>query len=105
MTGAWNRRGRCGFVFQEIQGDGRPRRHRIDRPRLAPQEQERTMLEISGIGGLIILVLDIWALVSIIGSSTSTGKKVLWCLLVLILPVVGFLIWLIAGPRSNVRHA
>ncbi|MAY89090.1 PLD nuclease N-terminal domain-containing protein [Arenibacterium halophilum] len=63
------------------------------------------MLEISGIGGLIILVLDIWALVSIIGSSTSTGKKVLWCLLVLILPVVGFLIWLIAGPRSTARHA
>jgi len=62
------------------------------------------MLELSGLGGLIILALDIWAIVSIIGSSTSTGKKVLWVLLVLILPVVGFLIWLIAGPRSAARH-
>ena len=62
------------------------------------------MLEVSGLGGLIILALDIWAIVSIIGSGTSTGKKVLWVLLVLILPLVGFLIWLLAGPRSETRR-
>ncbi|GGL97780.1 PLDc N-terminal domain-containing protein [Pseudooceanicola nanhaiensis] len=62
------------------------------------------MLELSGLGGLIILALDIWAIVSIIGSGTSTGKKVLWVLLVLILPLVGFLIWLLAGPRSETRR-
>ncbi|MEQ9054033.1 MAG: PLD nuclease N-terminal domain-containing protein [Roseovarius confluentis] len=55
------------------------------------------MLEV---GGLIVLVLDIWALVNIIGSSASTGKKVLWSLLVIVLPIIGFIIWLIAGPRS-----
>lgn len=58
------------------------------------------MLEIGGIGGLILLILDIWALVSIIGSNATTGKKVLWSLLVIILPLVGFIIWLILGPRS-----
>jgi hypothetical protein len=58
------------------------------------------MFEIGGIGGLIVLVLDIWALVSIIGSSASTGSKVLWSLLVILLPIIGFIIWLIAGPRS-----
>ncbi|MGK7652036.1 MULTISPECIES: PLDc N-terminal domain-containing protein [unclassified Roseovarius] len=58
------------------------------------------MLEIGGLGGLIVLVLDIWALVSIIGSNASTGKKVLWSLLVIILPIIGFIIWLIAGPRG-----
>jgi hypothetical protein len=57
-------------------------------------------IEITGIGGLILLVLDIWAFVSIIGSTASTGKKVIWCLLVLVLPLVGFIIWLLAGPRS-----
>ena len=57
------------------------------------------MLE--GIGGLIVLVLDIWALVSIIGSSASTGAKVLWSLLVILLPIIGFIIWLIAGPRAS----
>lgn len=58
------------------------------------------MLEYAGIGGFIVLVLNIWAIVSIIGSRASTGSKVLWTLLVLVLPVVGFIVWLIAGPRS-----
>jgi len=52
--------------------------------------------------GLIVLVLDIWAIVNIVGSSTtSTGAKVLWVLLILFLPVIGFIIWLLAGPRSS----
>ena len=59
------------------------------------------MFEFAGIGGLILLILNIWALVSIIGSSASTGSKVLWSLLVLILPLIGFIIWLIAGPRAS----
>ncbi|WP_116133959.1 PLD nuclease N-terminal domain-containing protein [Tropicimonas sp. IMCC34043] len=54
-----------------------------------------------GIGGLIVLVLDIWAIVSIVGSRVGTGSKVLWCLLVIVLPLIGFLIWLFAGPRSQ----
>ena len=58
------------------------------------------MLEIGGIGGLIVLVLDVWALVSIVGSHNSTGSKVLWSLLVILLPIIGFLIWLVAGPRA-----
>ncbi|WP_102110217.1 PLDc N-terminal domain-containing protein [Oceaniglobus roseus] len=55
---------------------------------------------LGGLGGLIVLVLDIWALVSIFGSRETTGTKVLWILLVLILPVIGFIIWFFAGPRS-----
>ncbi|MDN5787510.1 PLDc N-terminal domain-containing protein [Pseudorhodobacter sp.] len=57
------------------------------------------MFNLSGFGGLIILALDIWALVSIFGSRASTGAKVGWALLVIILPLLGFIIWLIAGPR------
>lgn len=51
--------------------------------------------------GLIILVLDIYAIVRIIGSSASTGAKILWVLLILILPVVGLLIWWFAGPKDR----
>lgn len=65
---------------------------------------EMSMLNLSGLGGLLLLALDIWALVSIFGSSASTGRKVLWSLLVFLLPLVGFLIWLVAGPRATVRH-
>ena len=50
--------------------------------------------------GLVILVLDIWAIVKIWGSGASTLAKVLWTLGIIILPVVGFIVWLIAGPKG-----
>lgn len=56
-------------------------------------------IEVGGLFGLIILALDIWAIVSVVGSAASTGGKVLWILLILVLPILGLLIWLIAGPR------
>jgi Phospholipase_D-nuclease N-terminal len=58
-------------------------------------------IEVGGILGLIILALDIWAIINIFGSSASTGAKVVWILLVLLLPVVGLIIWLLAGPRGR----
>lgn len=57
-------------------------------------------MEYAGLGGLIVLALNIWAIISILGSRVPTGSKVLWTLLVLVLPVIGFIIWLIAGPRA-----
>ncbi|KHA53144.1 PLDc N-terminal domain-containing protein [Sulfitobacter geojensis] len=62
-------------------------------------------MEYAGFGGFIVLILNIWAIISIIGSSNSTGSKVLWTVLVLVLPILGFIIWLIAGPRANKRIA
>lgn len=56
-----------------------------------------------GLWGLLVLVADIWAIVSIFQSSASTGKKVLWIVLVIVLPVLGFLLWLLLGPRSGSR--
>jgi hypothetical protein len=55
--------------------------------------------------GIIVLILDIWAIVNVFGSTASTGAKVLWILLILILPVVGFIIWFFAGPRSGTATA
>lgn len=51
--------------------------------------------------GLIILVLDIYAIIQVLGSGASTGAKVLWTLLILFLPVIGLIIWFFAGPRSG----
>lgn len=61
---------------------------------------EANMFDLRGFGGLIILVLDIWALLSIYRSGASSGRKLLWALLVIVLPVLGFLIWLVAGPKA-----
>ncbi len=58
-------------------------------------------MEYAGLGGIILLALNLWAIISVIGSGATTGAKVLWTLLILVLPVIGFIIWLIAGPRSN----
>ena len=57
-------------------------------------------IEVSGVVGLIILIADIWAIVNVFQSGASTGSKVLWILVILVLPVLGLLIWLIAGPRG-----
>ena len=57
------------------------------------------MLEISGLGGLILLVLDIWAIVKTLQSAASTGSKVLWIVVVLLLPVLGLILWWLMGPK------
>lgn len=50
---------------------------------------------------LAVLIADIWAILNVFQSNTSTGGKVLWAALILVLPVLGFIIWLLAGPRSG----
>jgi len=52
---------------------------------------------------LIILVLEIWAIINVVKSSTGSGMKIVWVLLIVLLPVLGLIIWSIAGPRGNVR--
>ena len=55
----------------------------------------------STIIGLLILIADIWAILNVIGSGATTGKKVLWIVIILILPVVGLIIWFLAGPKKG----
>lgn len=53
-----------------------------------------------GLLGLLILIGDVWAIVNVFQSSADTTSKVLWTVLVIVLPVLGFIIWLIAGPKT-----
>ncbi len=57
----------------------------------------------NGLIGLIILALDIWAIINVLKSDAQTGMKIVWVLLIIFLPVLGLVIWAIAGPRGNVR--
>ncbi|GAB7562605.1 hypothetical protein LG202_06440 [Methylobacillus methanolivorans] len=50
---------------------------------------------------LLILVADIYAIIKIIQSSADTIKKILWILGVLIFPVLGLIVWYLAGPGSK----
>jgi len=56
---------------------------------------------ITSLIGLLIFCADIFAIVNIVRSSLPTGNKVLWCLLVFVLPVLGLIIWFAAGPRDG----
>jgi hypothetical protein len=58
-------------------------------------------IQINGLWGLLVLAADIWAIVNISQSGASNGKKVLWMLLVLLLPVFGVIIWFVFGPRGG----
>ncbi|MEO9777589.1 MAG: PLDc N-terminal domain-containing protein [Sedimentitalea sp.] len=58
-----------------------------------------------GILGLLVLIADVYAIINIFSSRVSVGAKLLWTLLVLILPVLGFIIWFFAGPRGNAAAA
>jgi hypothetical protein len=54
-----------------------------------------------GLGSLIVLIADVWAIVSILQSGADTAKKVIWTIVVFLLPVLGFILWYFLGPKSG----
>jgi hypothetical protein len=50
--------------------------------------------------GLIILVLDIIAIIDLLKNVKETGKKVLWIVLILILPVLGMILYFVLGKKK-----
>jgi hypothetical protein len=55
-------------------------------------------IEVGGLIGLLILIADVWAIVRIFQSTASTGAKVVWIVMILLLPVLGLILWLLFGP-------
>lgn len=51
--------------------------------------------------GLIIVVLDIIAIVDLFKSAKQTGKKVLWLILILILPFIGMILYFLLGREKK----
>lgn len=54
-----------------------------------------------GVIGLVIIILDIWAIIKILGSSASDVAKIVWTLVILVLPVIGLIAWALAGPKGR----
>jgi hypothetical protein len=50
--------------------------------------------------GLIILIADIWAIINVIQSGATTGMKLLWVVLIIVLPVIGLILWFLMGPKK-----
>lgn len=58
------------------------------------------MFEVGGLLGLILLIADIYAIVKTVQSGADTGAKVLWIVVIIIFPFIGFLLWLLFGPKG-----
>lgn len=55
--------------------------------------------------GVVVLILDIVAIVSVMSGRSSIERKVLWTVLVLILPVVGMVLYYLIGKNSQDKIA
>jgi len=58
------------------------------------------MVEVSGFFGLLLLILVVYAIVKTVQSDAGTMGKVIWVVLLLMLPVLGFILWLLFGPKG-----
>jgi hypothetical protein len=58
-------------------------------------------VEVKGLFGLLVLIADVYAIVNIFQSNASTGAKAIWIVAVLVLPIIGFIAWFLAGPKAG----
>jgi uncharacterized membrane protein len=66
------------------------------------KERSNTMfMGYNGLWGLLVLAADIWAIINILQSSETNGMKLLWILVVVLLPVIGLILWYFIGPRDR----
>ena len=49
--------------------------------------------------GLLIFIADIWAIMNILNSREKGGTKLIWIIVIILLPIIGLLIWYFAGPK------
>lgn len=56
-------------------------------------------IEVGGLFGLLLLVCIIYGILKTAQSNAGTGSKVLWILFMLLVPFIGFLLWLLLGPK------
>jgi len=54
----------------------------------------------NGLLGLVVLILDIIAIIDVLKSSMDTGKKALWIILVIVLPVIGMVLYFLIGKKT-----
>ena len=55
--------------------------------------------------GVVVLFLDIFAIVSVLLGSSEPMRKLLWIVLILLLPVVGMVLYFLIGRSPADAHA
>lgn len=54
-----------------------------------------------GLWGLLVLIADVWAILNIVQSGAKTDVKILWVVIVALLPVLGVVLWYFIGPKTG----
>ena len=57
-------------------------------------------IEVTGLLGLIWLIIVIWAIVKVAKSSAGGLAKLIWILVLLFFPLVGLIVWFLFGPKG-----
>jgi hypothetical protein len=55
---------------------------------------------LGGLLGLVVLVLDIIAIIDLFKSSKDIGSKILWLILILLLPLVGMVLYFVVAKKK-----
>lgn len=50
--------------------------------------------------GIVVFILDIIAIVSVLSGRSSVERKVLWVIIILLLPLIGMLLYFLLGRSS-----
>ncbi len=50
--------------------------------------------------GTVILLLDIWAIISVLMGSSSVMRKVMWIAIILLLPLIGMGLYFLIGRNA-----
>ena len=58
-------------------------------------------LAVGGPLSLLILIFDVYAVLHVAGSRFGLFVRAAWVAVIILLPVIGFLIWLVLGPRQE----
>jgi len=51
-----------------------------------------------GVIGILVLIADVYAVLKILKSSSSDGRKAIWIAVVILLPILGVIAWYLLGP-------
>lgn len=52
-----------------------------------------------GLLGLVVLILDIMAIIELVNSSRPNEEKILWVVIILLLPLLGLILYYLIGKK------
>lgn len=58
-----------------------------------------------GLIGTVIFILDVFAIGSVLLGHSEPMRKLIWIMLILVLPIVGMLLYFLIGRTSADAHA